>query len=84
MKMYAIKNIKGEGYLNYASKRKKFFSKGEVGYKVHSPYPTLRPKSHIKKCFEKWISQTYNPENYIIVEFTEKKFADARIGEKKK
>ena len=72
MKMYAVKNIKKGNYLNYASMRKKFFSKGRVGYTSSSPYPTLRPKSHIKKCFLKWIKATYNPEDYIIVEFSEK------------
>ena len=70
--MYAIKNIKEDNYLNYASKRKKWFSKGEVGYSSSSIYPTLRPKSHIKKYFIKWIHATYDPENYVIVEFTEK------------
>lgn len=71
MKMYAVKNIKDNNYLNYASKRKKFIGKGFKGYSTSSPYPTLRPKEHIKKHFMKWINNTFNPEDYVIVEFTE-------------
>ena len=70
MKMYAVKNKNGEGFLNHASKRKKVFSKGMVGHAVHSPYPSLRPKSHIEKHFKKWIANTFDPEDYVIIEFT--------------
>ena len=73
--MYAIKNIKRNNYLNYASKRNKIFSKGSKGYSSSSPFPTLRPKSHIKKHFLKWINATYNTEDFIIVEFTEKEIS---------
>ena len=70
-KMYAVKNIKDGNYLNYASKRKKWLSKGWVGRTIQSPFPTLRPKDHIEKHFKKWIANTCHPQDYVIVEFKE-------------
>lgn len=83
-KMYAIKNVKENTYLNYASKRKKWFSKGFVGHSVSSPFPTLRPKEHIEKYFNKWINNTCEPENYILVEFEENELLDLEDEDVKK
>ena len=69
MEMYAVMNVKEGGFLNYASKRKKIFSKGYVGHTVESPFPTLRPKEHIERHFKKWIRNTMFPEDYKIVKF---------------
>lgn len=71
-KLYAVKNIDEGTYLNYASKKKNIFSKRISHYVVESPFPTLRPRSHIKENFVKWIMCTPYPEDYKIVQFTEK------------
>lgn len=71
MKLYAVKNIEEGTYLNYAEKKRKVLSKGWRFYSTHSPFPTLRPKEHIKKHFEVWIINTCYPEKYRIVEFNE-------------
>ena len=67
MKMYYVKDKETGNGVNYAEKRKKWFSKGYTHHVVSSPFMTLRPKEHIP-LFKRWINNTYNPENYEIVE----------------
>lgn len=66
---YCVYNHKEKSFLNYAEKKKLFWRKGIHYYVVHSPYPTLRPRSHIIKHFQKWIENTPKPEHYEIVRF---------------
>jgi len=70
-KMYAVKRISQGDYLNYSEKTRNWFSDKWSCYSVHSPFPTLRPKEHFK-YFKKWIKNTDNPKDYIIVEFEER------------
>ena len=70
--MYCIYNKERCLFLNYARKVKKMFSSGYAYDTVHSPYPTLRPKSHIRKHFVKWVANTKNPSDYVIIKYTGK------------
>ena len=66
-KWYCVMNIKTGDFLNWAEKKKKLFSKNFKYETSNSPFPTLRPFEHIEKHFRKWIDNTPNPEDYVIV-----------------
>ncbi len=73
--MYCVKNIKTNGFLNYAKKsntRNWKFQKIQKFYSTESPFPTLRPEEHILQ-FKQWIKNTATPANYKIVEFKQLK-----------